>query len=55
MASELRQIREQLAKLNAERAEKKNLEMATQIARKAVVQNVHFNATPDILKAHFSG
>lgn len=55
VASELRQIREQLARLNAERAEKHNMEMANQYARKAVVQNVHFNTTPEILKAHFSG
>jgi len=32
-----------------------SLALAAANARKAVVHNVHFNATPDILKAHFSG
>lgn len=66
LASELRQIRESLARLQADkvnealtriqpsRAQTDTL-LAAINSRKAVVHNVHFNASPDILKAHFSG
>lgn len=65
LASELRQIRESLAKLQADKSEaaakaparqpSSDLILAAMNSRKAVVHNVHFNANPDILKAHFSG
>ena len=65
LASELRQIRESLARLQADKVEaamklqpssvQTNSLLAAMNSRKAVVHNVHFNASPDILKAHFSG
>lgn len=55
VAAELRQIRETLAKMQAEKARQINTVVASANVRKIVVQNVHFNATPDILRAHFGG
>ena len=55
MASELRQIRETLAKMQAEKVRQVDKVIASVNARKAVVHNVHFNAPPEIVKAHFSG
>ena len=65
LASELRQIRESLAKMQADKSEaaakaparqpSSDLILAAMNSRKAVVHNVHFNANPEILKAHFSG
>jgi hypothetical protein len=70
VAAELRLIRESLARLQADKAEAQarsrstlgggvlpdpSNTLAAANARKAVVHNVHFNATPDILKAHFGG
>ena len=55
MASELRQIRETLAKMQAEKVRQVDKVIASANARKAVVHNVHFNAPPEIVRAHFSG
>lgn len=55
VAAELRQIRETLAKMQVEKQRQVSAVVASANARKAVVHNVHFNSTPDILKAHFSG
>ena len=55
MASELRQIRETLAKMQAEKVRQVDKVIASANVRKAVVHNVHFNAPPEIVKAHFSG
>lgn len=65
LASELRQIRESLARLQADKVEAATKLQPSKVqtdsllaainSRKAVIHNVHFNTSPDILKAHFSG
>lgn len=55
VAAELRQIRETLARMQAEKARAVSSVVASANARRVVLHNVHFSANPDILRAHFSG